>query len=91
MAAIISCIIDKSFLVFWKYKVVRHDFKMHRISKFMDVSKDFQVEWKCSKCGLSKEESFVTNDELLLQGIPQDVLNKIDSWNWHFMNKTTTP
>lgn len=77
-----KCIVEKRFL-FWKHKVVEHDFKMHRISKFMDTSKHFQIEWRCSKCDVAKLQSFVENDELLLKGISQEILNKVDSFHWH--------
>ena len=79
-----NCIKEKRFL-FWKYKVVKHDFKMSHIYKFMRSSEHFRVGYRCA-CGQGMIKHFVTNDELLLKGIPQDVLNGITDTKWHYIN-----
>jgi hypothetical protein len=70
------CIEIKRFL-FWTYRVVNHSYKIFSIRKFMWWSKDFTVEYKCEKCGLFKERSFVNADELLLEGITVENIQEI--------------
>lgn len=71
-----NCIIEKRFL-FWKYKVVEHDYRLYQISKFMNSSTDFHVHYVCTKCGAKKEAHFVEQDDLILLGIPVKILNSI--------------
>lgn len=78
---IMSCIKEVRFL-FSKYKVVRHNFKMVGINKFMSCSISFHVHYECEDCGLTKEESFVQADTLILRGISAKVLNDIGT-NYH--------
>ena len=77
-----NCVKEKRFL-FWKYKKVEHDYKVGRISKFMDSSDTFVVDWEC-QCGASYSEHFITWDELLLMGFTSEILSKIDKWNWYY-------
>ena len=60
-----DCIKEKKFL-FWKWKQVEHNYKMHRISKFMKTSDTFHVDYKCSTCGATYTKKFVEQDELML-------------------------
>jgi len=78
-----NCIKEKRFL-FWKYKVVEHNYKIHRISKFMNSSTTFHVEYKCENCGAIRLRKFVEQDELILEGIPIEELLKVDDWNWYY-------
>ncbi|MCK9415454.1 hypothetical protein M0Q97_02200 [Candidatus Dojkabacteria bacterium] len=80
----LSCIKEKRFL-FWKWKEIKHTYKPYCISKFMKYSSTFHVEYKCSVCGATKERSFVEQDELLLLGIPLEVLNKITDIHHHYI------
>jgi len=78
-----DCIKEKKFL-FWKWKQVEHNYKMHRISKFMKCSDTFHVDYKCSTCVATYTKKFVEQDELILAGIPIETLQKVDDWNWHY-------
>lgn len=71
-----NCIVENTFLWF-RWKTVRHDYKLYSIRKFMDCSRTFNVERKCMVCGRIMENSFAEYDDLLLEGIPAEVLNKI--------------
>ena len=74
-----ECIKKKKFL-FWKWVVIKHDYVIHRISKFMITSDTFHVTRKCSVCGIERTEKFVDQDYLLKIGIPVDEIDKIDDW-----------
>ena len=77
-----NCIVEKSFL-FWKWKAVEHKYKMYSVSKFMHSSTTFHVRWIC-ECGAEKENHFVTQDELLLKGIPMDEIKKITDFHYYY-------
>ena len=78
-----SCIKEKRFL-FWKYKVVEHDYKIWRIGKFMWCSKKFEVTWKCTICKTPKDRHFVEYDELILEGLSSEILNNVSEFNAYY-------
>jgi hypothetical protein len=79
-----SCIKEHTFL-FWKWKVVDHDYRLYSIIKFMSSSIDFQVKDKCTVCGLYRKREFVTADELILAGISPSTLNDITDKNYYYV------
>lgn len=81
-----NCIKIKKFL-FWKIKTVVHDYKMYRISKFMDSSETYHVGYKCSNCGCSYSDIFVEQDYLILNGIPVEELIKVTSKKFYYPNE----
>ena len=70
------CVVEKTFLWF-TWTVIHHKYKLFEITKFMFCSKDFIVKKQCSGCGHIIEQSFVSYNELLLKGIPSEILNNI--------------
>lgn len=77
-----KCIKEKR-LLFYKYKVLEHSYKVSFISKFMDCSTDFRVHYECEGCGATKVEKFVDKDSLILRGFPVKELEKVDSFNFY--------
>jgi hypothetical protein len=78
-----DCIKEKRFL-FWKFKIIEHDFKVLRVNKFMFASTTFHVHSECRVCKITKTEKFVTKDELIWLGIPVSEIEKItDSKMYH--------
>jgi hypothetical protein len=77
-----ECIKEKRFL-FWKYKSIKHTYKTHRVSKSMDSSITFLVEYKCEVCGDEYINNSVEKDELLLAGIPVCELKKVTACYWY--------
>lgn len=77
-----DCIKEKKFLL-WRWKRVEHNYKMHRIRKFMKSSSTFHVDYKCEVCVAEYTRKFVEQDELILAGISVETLNNVDDMNWH--------
>ena len=81
-----NCIKEKKFL-FWKWKVVEHNFEISYIDKFMYCSEDFHVHYHCKNCGIEHIEKFVTADELILKGFLPTELNEITPDNFGYPKK----
>jgi hypothetical protein len=81
-----NCIKEERFL-FWKYKVVRHKYDIIGINKFMYSSDTFHVHYKCKNCGLSKSDSFIEPDTLILNGIAPEILNEVGT-DWFSIKQT---
>jgi len=81
----VKCIVERKFL-FWKWKEVQHSFKLYSVEKFMWCSTSFIVHRKCEICGRIKKESFVENDQLILEGVPQEILNDVGTCTYYFKN-----
>jgi len=70
--------------------VVEHDDELYSIRKFMYCSTEYIVEWKCKTCGRIRERHFVTFDEILLMGVPAEVLKNVGT-TLCFPNKSFQP
>lgn len=70
-----SCTQNPKSFLFIKYKGA-HVMKAIRMGRFMRGSKDFIVIWECSKCGIQRQCSFVTEEELLNSGVSIDQIVK---------------
>ena len=71
-----NCIKEKKFL-WWKWKVVEHNYKPKRISKFMTSSNTYHLDYEC-ECGAEFIKKFVTQDSLILMGIDINKLKPLD-------------
>jgi len=73
----------------WIFKtvVVRHNWEVEMISKFMRTSDTFHVHKKCIKCGATMTNKFVEQDTLILMGVPVKELEKITDFDYYYPNK----
>ena len=71
-----DCIKEKSFL-FWRWKRVEHKFKIHRINRLLKWTDSYHVTYKCGTCGAKCTRGFVEQEELILAGIPIEILQKL--------------
>lgn len=89
-----QCPLRPAKFLFWKY-FKSHEWGIQRIYKFIRYSsRQFTVEYKCPHCKLTREDSFVNPETLMMQGFTKeqlDIFTRYEKWNAPLIEELPKP
>ena len=66
----------------WQTYNGSHEEEITSIKKFMSCSSDYEVQYKCKRCGAERKRSFVSHEELLESGITNEIIEIAKHKTW---------